>query len=47
MIAHMENFANRQTLAPLRKRLADAKDEAELKVILRLLAEEEARRGKK
>jgi hypothetical protein len=39
----MERFIRRENLALLRKRLAESKDEAQRRVILRLLAEEEAR----
>jgi hypothetical protein len=39
----MENFIRRENLALLRKRLAETKNEAQRKIILRLLAEEEAK----
>ena len=39
----MENFIHRENLALLRKRLAEARDEATRKIILKLLAEEEAK----
>ena len=39
----MENFIHRENLALLRKRLAETRDEAQRKVILKLLAEEEAK----
>ena len=39
----MENYVHRENLALLRKRLAEAQDEATRKIILKLLAEEEAK----
>jgi len=39
----MENYVHRENLALLRKRLAEAQDEATRKVILKLLSEEEAK----
>ncbi len=39
----MEKFIRRENLALLRKRLAETNDEAQRKVILKLLAEEEAK----
>ncbi len=41
----MEKFIHRENLALYRKRLADAKDDATRNVILKLLAEEEAKNG--
>jgi hypothetical protein len=41
----MENFIHRENLALYRKRLAEAKDDATRNVILKLLAEEEAKDG--
>jgi hypothetical protein len=39
----MDRYIHRENLALLRKRLAEAPDEATRKVILKLLAEEEAK----
>ncbi len=39
----MEKFIHQENLILLRKRLAEAKDEATRKIIQRLLAEEEAK----
>ena len=39
----MEKFIQRENLALLRKRLAEAKDEAPRKMVQKLLAEEEAK----
>jgi len=39
----MENFIRRENLALLRKRLAETKDEAQRKAIIKLLVEEEAK----
>lgn len=39
----MEKFIHRENLALLRKRLAETNDDAQRKVILKLLAEEEAK----
>jgi hypothetical protein len=39
----MEKYIHRENLALLRKRLAEAQDEATRKIILKLLAEEEAK----
>lgn len=39
----MEEFIHRENLALLRKRLAEVEDEASRRVILKLLAEEEAK----
>ena len=39
----MEEFIHRENLALFRKRLAEPHDDAERKVLLKLLAEEEAR----
>jgi len=39
----MERFINRENIALLRRKLAEAQDEAQRKVILKLLAEEEAK----
>jgi hypothetical protein len=41
----MENFIHRENLALYRKRLTEAKDDATRSVILKLLAEEEAKDG--
>jgi hypothetical protein len=41
----MENYIHRENLALLKKRLAEAQDETTRKVILKLLAEEEAEGG--
>jgi hypothetical protein len=41
----MEKFIHRENLALYRKRLAEAKDNATRNVILKLLAEEEAKDG--
>ena len=38
----MEKFIHRENLALLRKRLAETEDDAQRKIILKLLAEEEA-----
>ena len=39
----MEKYIHRENLALLRKRLAETNDEAQRKVILNLLADEEAK----
>jgi hypothetical protein len=39
----MEKFIHQENLALYKKRLADARDEPERQVLLRLLAEEEAK----
>jgi hypothetical protein len=39
----MENYIHRENLALLRKRLAEAQDDATRKVLMKLLAEEEAK----
>ena len=39
----MERYIHRENLALLKKRLAEAQDEATRKVLLKLLAEEEAK----
>lgn len=39
----MEEFIHRENLALLRRRLAEVEDEAARRVILKLLAEEEAK----
>jgi hypothetical protein len=39
----MEKYIHRENLALLRKRLAETRDEARRKVLLKLLAEEEAK----
>jgi hypothetical protein len=39
----MERFIHRENLALLRKNLAETQEEAQRKVILKLLAEEEAK----
>lgn len=39
----MEKYIHRENLALLRKRLAEAQDDASRKVLLKLLAEEEAK----
>jgi hypothetical protein len=39
----MEKFVHRENLALLKKRLGEIQDEAQRKVILKLLAEEEAK----
>ena len=39
----MDNYIHRENLALLRKRLAETQDEAMRRVILRLLAEEQAK----
>lgn len=41
----MDSFIHRENLALYRKRLAEAKDDATRNVILKLLAEEEAKDG--
>ena len=39
----MEKYIHRESLALLRKRLAEAEDDASRKLLLKLLAEEEAK----
>jgi hypothetical protein len=39
----MDKFTHQENLALFRKKLAETKDEAQLKVLLKLLAEEEAK----
>jgi hypothetical protein len=39
----MEKFIHRENLALFRKRLAEVRDESERQVLLKLLAEEEAK----
>jgi hypothetical protein len=41
----VENYIRRENLALFKKRLAEARDEAERAVIKKLLAEEEAKDG--
>ncbi len=41
----MERFIHRENLALLRKRLAESQDDAQRRVLLKLLSEEEAKRG--
>ena len=43
----MDKFIHQENLALFRKKLAETKDEAQLKVLLKLLAEEEAKDERK